>query len=155
MKKLKVIFVMIFVIVLGFSLAGCSNNDKITEIDFDNLPKGDMELTVFKSATCGCCVGWADYAEENGLNTNVIIMEDITSIRNKYNIPSRLRSCHISVIEDYFVEGHVPIEAINKLLEEKPDIDGIVLPGMPSGSAGMPGEKIEEWIVYSVMTCPH
>ena len=27
----------------------------------------------------------------------------------------------------YFIEGHIPIEAINKLLTEKPEIDGIAL----------------------------
>jgi hypothetical protein len=30
----------------------------------------------------------------------------------------------------YFIEGHIPIEAINKLLTEKPEIDGIALPEM-------------------------
>jgi len=33
------------------------------------------------------------------------------------------------------------IEAIKKLLEERPGIDSIALPGMPSGSPGMPGPK--------------
>jgi len=37
----------------------------------------------------------------------------------------------------YFIEGHIPIEAIEKLLTEKPEIDGIALPEMPSGSPGM------------------
>jgi hypothetical protein len=50
----------------------------------------------------------------------------------------------------YFIEGHNPIEAINKLLTEKPEIDGITLPEMPSGSPGMPGFKIEKWKIHSV-----
>jgi len=33
----------------------------------------------------------------------------------------------------------VPEKAIAKLLEEKPDLKGIALPGMPSGSPGMDG----------------
>jgi hypothetical protein len=33
----------------------------------------------------------------------------------------------------YFIESHVTIEAIEKLLNEKPEIDGIALPEMPSG----------------------
>jgi hypothetical protein len=44
----------------------------------------------------------------------------------------------------------MPIEAVNKLLTEKPDIDGISLPDMPAGSPGMPGIKREEFIIYSL-----
>ena len=35
------------------------------------------------------------------------------------------------------IEGHVPIESINKLFQEKPSISGIAVPGMPHGSPGM------------------
>ena len=51
---------------------------------------------------------------------------------------------------EYYVEGHVPREAIGKLAEETPDIAGIALPGMPLGSPGMPGEKTEEFVIYAV-----
>jgi len=61
-----------------------------------------------------------------------------------------MQSCHTTEIGDYFVEGHVPIEAIDKLLAEKPDIDGITLPDMPAGSPGMPGVKREEFVIYSL-----
>ena len=65
-------------------------------------------------------------------------------------ISTEMESCHTMVIDDYFVEGHMPFEAIEKLLSERPDIDGIALPDMPSGTPGMPGEKIEEWVIYSI-----
>ena len=61
--------------------------------------------------------------------------------RARFPIAAELKSCHRTVIGNYFVEGHVPVEAIAKLLAEKPDIDGITLPGMPVGSPGMPGER--------------
>jgi len=35
------------------------------------------------------------------------------------------------------IEGHVPIESINKLFREKQNINGIAVPGMPLGSPGM------------------
>jgi hypothetical protein len=50
----------------------------------------------------------------------------------------------------YFIEGHIPIEAIEKLLTEKPEINGIALPQMPLSSPGMPGFKIEKWKIHSV-----
>ena len=58
--------------------------------------------------------------------------------------------CHTTIIGDYFVEGHVPLEAVEKLLTEKPDIKGIAMPGMPSGSPGMPGAKKGDFVIYAV-----
>ena len=54
-------------------------------------------------------------------------------------------------IGKYFIEGHVPLEAVNKLLKEQPDIDGIALPGMPIGTPGMPGKKEEPFVVYQLI----
>ncbi len=77
--------------------------------------------------------------------------EDVSSaLTKKYQIPRNMESCHTAVIEDYFVEGHMPVEAIIKLLEEKPDIDGISLPGMRSGSPGMPGQQAGAFKIYAL-----
>jgi len=54
------------------------------------------------------------------------------------------------VIDGYYIEGHVPIAAVLKLLRERPAVDGIALPGMPQGSPGMGGEKSEPFVIYSV-----
>ena len=72
------------------------------------------------------------------------------AIKERYGVPRNLESCHTEIIGGYFVEGHMPIEAIEKLLSERPDIRGIALPGMPSGSPGMPGPKTEPWTIYAV-----
>jgi hypothetical protein len=61
-----------------------------------------------------------------------------------------MQGCHTTVINEYFVEGHVPIEAVRKLLEERPLIDGIALPRMPQGSPGMGGEKTQPFVIYSI-----
>jgi hypothetical protein len=50
----------------------------------------------------------------------------------------------------YFIEGHVPIEAIEKLLTEKLEIDGIALPQMPSGSPGMTKFKLFPFKIHSI-----
>ena len=62
-----------------------------------------------------------------------------------------MQSCHTTILGKYFIEGHVPLEAINKLLKEQPDIDGIALPGMPIGTPGMPGEKEEPYVIYQLI----
>jgi hypothetical protein len=77
-------------------------------------------------------------------------MGDVSVIKEKYHIPDELHSCHTTVVGNYFIEGHVPMEAINKLLNEKPDIDGIALPGMPIGTPGMPGPKEAPFVIYQV-----
>src|SRR6516225_6784181 len=37
----------------------------------------------------------------------------------------------------YAIEGHVPAEAIKKLLVERPKAVGLAVPGMPGGAPGM------------------
>jgi hypothetical protein len=61
-----------------------------------------------------------------------------------------MRSCHTTVGGGYFVEGHVPIAAIESLLARRPAILGIALPGMPAGSPGMTGTQTEPFVVYAV-----
>jgi len=107
-------------------------------------------VKLYKSPNCGCCVGHTAYLESNDFEVAVDSSSDLNSIKNQYNIPRSMQSCHTAVIGDYFVEGHVPIEAIEKLLTEKPDIDGITLPGMPAGSPGMPGYKKGDWVIYAL-----
>jgi hypothetical protein len=78
-------------------------------------------------------------------------MRSLHMIKKKYNIPLEMQSCHTTILGKYFIEGHVPIKAINKLLKEQPDIDGIALPGMPIGTPGMPGEKEEPYVIYQLV----
>lgn len=120
------------------------------EIKSNNFNENKILAKVYKSPTCGCCLDHASYLRGEKFDVETIVENDITSIKEKYKIPYNMQSCHTTEIEGYFVEGHVPIEAINKLLTEKPDIDGISLPDMPAGSPGMPGIKREEFIIYSL-----
>lgn len=114
-----------------------------------NKVRGDeIEVTVFKSPNCGCCVQHSAYLERNGFDVTIVETNEMASIKADHNIPHNMQSCHTAVIGDYFVEGHMPVEAINKLLEEKPAIEGITLPGMPSGSPGMPGPQLDPFVIY-------
>lgn len=109
----------------------------------------NSKITVFYSPTCSCCGQYISYLKRKGLE--VIKKEDMRKridILDKHQISQNMESCHTSIVGDYFVEGHVPFEIIKKLLEEKPEIDGIALPGMPNGSPGMPGFKTEKWTIY-------
>ena len=107
-------------------------------------------VEVFKTPTCGCCNGYVLFLEKEKFNVKQTDMRSLHTIKQKYNIPLEMQSCHTSIMDKYFIEGHVPVEAVNKLLKEQPDIDGIALPGMPIGTPGMPGDKDEPYVIYQL-----
>lgn len=94
-------------------------------------------VTVHKSPTCSCCVLWVDHLRAAGFEVQVNDSEDLGPIKQSAGVPAEKASCHTARVGDYFVEGHVPAEDIKRLLAEKPDARGLVLPGMPAGSPGM------------------
>lgn len=111
---------------------------------------GGVEVVMYKSPACGCCGEYGKYLEAKGFKVKIIDLEDPGEIKNSLGVPESMWSCHTLKIGKYFVEGHVPVEAIHKLLEEQPEIDGIALPGMPQGSPGMSGVKTRPFIIYSI-----
>ncbi|MGB3627020.1 MAG: DUF411 domain-containing protein [Henriciella sp.] len=107
---------------------------------------------LYRSPTCGCCLGHADYLREQGFEVEVVELETeaLAYLKAEQTIPRKQQGCHTIMIEGYVVEGHVPVDAINKLLAERPDIKGIALPGMPMGSPGMGGEKTAPFAVMVI-----
>ena len=101
----------------------------------DMAGHGSMHVT--KSPTCGCCGAWVALAREAGYEVEVTDTRDVTSVKLENDVPGALWSCHTAEIEGYTIEGHVPFAALNRLLNERPDIAGIYVPGMPVGSPGM------------------
>ncbi len=99
-------------------------------------PSGNA-MIVYKTPTCGCCTAWVEHVTAAGFNPRIVEMADLTPVRTKLNAPDDLASCHVAVIDGYVVEGHVPADAIKKLIAERPDAIGIFVPGMPLGSPGM------------------
>jgi len=108
--------------------------------------QASAEAVIYHSPGCGCCEIYEKYLESHGIKLKSV-SGDVESIKNSLGIAENFRSCHTVIINGKFIEGHVPFEAIEKLLES--DADGIALPGMPSGSPGMPGPKTEEFVIYS------
>lgn len=118
---------------------------------FETVSNYEGDITIYKSGSCGCCSVYSGYFKGKGNSqAKVINLENIDSIKKQYGIPLSMESCHTTIVGDYFVEGHVPLEAVEKLMIEKPDIEGIAMPGMPSGSPGMTGAKKGDFVIYSV-----
>jgi hypothetical protein len=94
-------------------------------------------VVVHRSPSCGCCGAWANYLRRGGFPVTIIAEDDLAPVKLRAGVPERLQSCHTAFIDGYVVEGHVPIEAIEKMLLSKPPILGIAVPDMPGGSPGM------------------
>lgn len=107
------------------------------------------KAVVYRSPNCDCCGNYVSYLKKKGFEVEIKSVVSTSEIQKQYGVPNNLSSCHTTVIGDYAIEGHVPVEAIAKLLEEKPAIRGTALPGMPSGSPGMPGPKRGAFSIYS------
>jgi len=63
-------------------------------------------------------------------------------------------TCHVANVEGYVVAGHVPAEAISRLLLERPEGMGLVVPGMPQLSPGMGGDS-QDWLDLDVFLLGH
>jgi hypothetical protein len=112
--------------------------------------ESSRQATLYKNPQCGCCEGYADYLRTNGFEVTVKPTHDLSLLHRQHGVPEPLAGCHTTLIDGYVVEGHVPINAVIRLLTEKPAIKGISLPGMPQGSPGMSGEKTEPFTIYEI-----
>jgi hypothetical protein len=97
------------------------------------LPK----MLVAKDPSCGCCGSWITYLRVNGFTVEVIESGNMDGIKAALGVPAALQSCHTAEIGSYVIEGHVPADAIRRLLREKPQAIGLAVAGMPSSAPGM------------------
>lgn len=106
------------------------------------------DVMLYKTPQCGCCEGYARYLRDNGFTVTVEPTHDLAAMNRDAGLPEDFEGCHLSFIDGYIVSGHVPVETVTRLLDERPEITGITLPGMPMGSPGMSGMKSEPFTVY-------
>jgi hypothetical protein len=99
--------------------------------------KPPVEMTVYRSPTCGCCGKWLEHMKQDGFVVKDIQTEDMDAIKRQHGVPDNLKSCHTALVGGYVVEGHVPASDIRSLLEKKPAVVGVGVPGMPAGTPGM------------------
>ena len=114
----------------GLAFAGCGRTATTTA-------KG-RAMIVYRDPSCGCCTAWARIAQKGGYQVSVIDHPDMAAVKRRHYVPDALQSCHTTIVGGYAVEGHVPIEAVDRLLASRPaGIKGIGVGGMPLGSPGM------------------
>lgn len=123
-----------------FILAACTTS--VADQQASDLEQTSV-ITVYKVATCGCCSKWGGYLEESGFTVLVEEVQDFGAVKDQYQVPAQLQSCHTAILDGYVIEGHVPLREIERLLEQRPHIIGIAVPGMPPGSPGMEVEGLD------------
>lgn len=119
----------------------------LTSAARDTLPT----MQVVEGQGCECCVKWTEYLKEHGFDVRAEKRFGTLLMQHKMElgVPIEHASCHTGEIGGYFIEGHVPVEDIRRLLAEQPEAAGIAVPGMPYGSPGMGPESRRE--AYDVL----
>jgi hypothetical protein len=112
---------------------------------------GPTAITVYKSASCGCCTKWVDHLRASGFAPAVHDEENMDAIKDEMGVPKGVRSCHTALVDRYLVEGHVPAADLRRLLKERPAVAGLAVPGMPKSTPGMamPGDTPEPYQVLA------
>lgn len=105
------------------------------------LTDAPTKITVYKSASCGCCKEWVKHLQANGFAVSAHDVDDLASVKHTMGVPDKLASCHTGLVGRYVIEGHVPADLIKTLLTTKPVLLGLAVPGMPSSAPGMDGPK--------------
>ena len=105
---------------------------------------GKLDMTVYRSPSCGCCGVWIEHAKKHGFQIKDIKTEAMETLKQEYNIPTELASCHTAIIDGYVMEGHIPANDIKRFLTEKPALAGLAVPGMPIGTPGMEARDIKQ-----------
>ena len=126
-----------FLIVLGAAGIGIVAREASAR---ESLPK----VMVTKDPSCGCCSGWVDHLKSAGFPVEVRETSEVNRVKVQLGVPQDLASCHTAEVGGYVVEGHVPADAIKRLLAERPQAKGLAVPGMPVGSPGMVVKGVED-----------
>ncbi len=139
-------------IVLAFSATSNASGDHGIHEHMNKTPtNSSLELTVYKSATCGCCQKWVDHLQQQGFKVETQNSNNLSAIKDQFSIGKQYRSCHTAVSKNNTIfEGHIPAKVIAQFLKEKPKgALGLAVPGMPVGSPGM--EVKNKFMPYQVL----
>ena len=110
-----------------------------------------QKVTLYKDPQCTCCEIYADYLRDNGFDVTVVPTNDLATLNEEHSIPVDLQGCHLSLIGDFAIGGHVPVDVVKRLLASNPPVKAITLPGMPAGAPGMmPGPKSGPFTIYAI-----
>lgn len=98
-------------------------------------PPPEQSVRVYRTHGCKCVFPWIRDLQLHGFAVQVAEPESLRPIRAALHTPKELRGCHVGVFMGYFVEGHVPAEALRRLAQERPAGRGVAHKADPAGHA--------------------
>ena len=66
-----------------------------------NVKNNKQNVEVFKTPSCGCCYGYVLFLKKEQFNVKETDMRSLHSIKQKYNIPLEMQSCHTTITVSY------------------------------------------------------
>ena len=136
-------------VLMALSPAAKAGENSVSPAATPIIAENRPEVVVYKTPYCGCCGGWAEHVEAHGYPVTTHDMSDLEVVKQTAGVPESLESCHTAIVDGYVIEGHVPAEAIDRLLSSRPPVKGLAVPGMPIGSPVMEGADPEPYDVMS------
>ena len=64
-------------------------------------------VEVFKTPSCGCCYGYVLFLEKEKFKVKQTDMRSLHTIKQKYNIPVEMQSCHTTIMGKYLSLIHI------------------------------------------------
>mgnify|MGYP001307609781 FL=1 len=138
------------VIGAGTTLAIQTNESDQSSVAQAESGKTVQAITIYKSPNCGCCQDWAEHLAANGFETRIVETDNLNEIKQEYDVPRDMASCHTALIGNLVIEGHVPANDIVAYLED-PQFNtiGLSVPGMPHGTPGMETGRKDDYQVIA------
>ncbi len=93
-------------------------------------------VVVYRGEVCNGCDRWLEALQTEGFEVSVVRMPDIRPLQDDLGVPGRVRSCHVSVVGGYVLDGNVPIENIRQLLRRESPIRGLATRPAAAGEPG-------------------
>lgn len=148
LSSCKTVLIASVFVITACSDASDSASSASPELSSEEPPK--IELTVYKSRTCGCCQKWIDHAQEQGFEIDANNVTFMSDLKEDKGIAPNYRSCHTAESkEGYVFEGHIPAKYIKQYLTNVPkDTIGLSVPAMPVGTPGM--EMGDRFMPYKI-----
>jgi hypothetical protein len=107
-----------------------------------HLKGSGPDLHLYRESSCLCCTKWGKAMAASGFNVIDHVKDNLDTLKQTEGVPPELASCHTAFVEGYVLEGHVPVQSVQRLLREMPEITGLAVPGMPLGSPGMEAPNV-------------
>jgi hypothetical protein len=94
-------------------------------------------VLVYRNPGCACCEKWKELIAAAGFDITMHEDANLAARATSLGVPKNLHGCHTGTVGEYLISGHIPASDIIRLLQEKPMVKGLSVPGMPAGSPGM------------------